>query len=145
MSKDNPDFGTVGNFAGDVVTIALRGTNKKDAAFELAAILDAAIDRRAASTVLEVSELDCLGMTGMLAFSNADKRAATLGVAMTLRSPSALVNRLLSIIESAGEASRTGPPRTLLRLAALGPLSGSTTAPTGRGDGALGQTARART
>ena len=118
MTKDAPDFGAVTNSESDGVTIALRGTIKKDAAFELAAILDAAIDRRPASMVLEVSELDHLGIAALLAISNAENRAAVLGVPLTLRSPSALVNRLISIIESADVLRRE---RVLREHAHLGP------------------------
>jgi anti-anti-sigma regulatory factor len=75
------------------------------AAFVLEAILDAAIDRQPASMILDVSELDLLGAAELLAISNAEKRLAVLGVTLTLRSPSALVNRLLGIMELA-EASR---------------------------------------
>jgi anti-anti-sigma regulatory factor len=117
MTKDTPDFGAVTNFEGDEATIALRGTTQ-GAAFELGAILDAAIDRQPASMILDVSELDFLGPAGLLAISNAEKRLASLGIALTLRSPSDLVNRLLGIMESA-ESSRL--ERALPEHGHLGP------------------------
>jgi anti-anti-sigma factor len=101
MKGATPGFGAVTNFEGDDITIALRGTTENGAAFELAAVLNAAIDRRPASIVLEVSELDYLGLAGLLVISNAEKRLVALGIALVLRSPSALVNRLLEIMESA--------------------------------------------
>jgi anti-anti-sigma regulatory factor len=105
MTNDTPDFGAVTTFEDGDVTIALRGTMTRGAAFELGAILDAAIDGQPASMVLDVAELDFLGVAELLAISNAEKRLAGSGVTLTLRSPSALVNRLLSIMELA-EVSR---------------------------------------
>jgi hypothetical protein len=61
MTKETPDFGAVTNFEGDEVTIALRGTSSTGCGLRASAILDAAIDRRPASMVLDVSELDYLG------------------------------------------------------------------------------------
>jgi anti-anti-sigma regulatory factor len=104
MTKNTPDFRAVTQFKGDEITIALRGTTENGGAFELGAILDAAIDRQPTSMVLDVAELDFLGTAGLLAISNAEKRLAVSGVALTLRSPSALVNRLLGIMELAEEA-----------------------------------------
>jgi anti-anti-sigma regulatory factor len=88
------------------------------AATELGAILDAAIDRQPAAMVLDVVELDFLGTAELLAISNAEKRLAVSGVTLTLRSPSALVNRLLGIMELA-EASRL--ERSLPEHGHLGP------------------------
>ena len=45
-------FGAVTNFEGDDVTIALQGTTETGAAFELAAVLNAAVDLRPASIVV---------------------------------------------------------------------------------------------
>jgi ANTAR domain/GAF domain len=104
LTKDNPEFGAVTNFEGDVATIALRGRVENGSALNLSAILDAAIDRKPASIVLETSELDYLGAAGLLAVSNAEKRLAVLGITLTVQSPSVLVNRLLGMIELAEEA-----------------------------------------
>jgi anti-anti-sigma factor len=101
MKNATPDFAAVSKFEGEDVTIALRGTTETGAAFELAAVLNAAVDLRPASIVLEVSELDYLGTAGLLVISNAEKRLATLGIALRLQSPSALVNRLIGLMESA--------------------------------------------
>jgi hypothetical protein len=43
--------------------------------------------------------LDYLGPAGLLAVSNAEKRLAVVGIALTIKSPSGLVNRLLGIVE----------------------------------------------
>jgi ANTAR domain/GAF domain len=101
VMKETPGFGAVTHFEGDAATIALRGRVENGAAFELGAILDAAIDRKPASMDLNVSELEYLGPAGLLAVANAEKRLAVLGIAFTIQSPSALLNRLLGMTESA--------------------------------------------
>ena len=118
VTKDTPDFGAVAKFEDGEATIALRGRMTQGAATELGAILDAAIDRQPAAMVLDVVELDFLGTAELLAISNAEKRLAVSGVTLTLRSPSALVNRLLGIMELA-EASRL--ERSLPEHGHLGP------------------------
>jgi len=85
MTREPPGFGTVTHFKGDDVTIFLRGTVENVAALELGAILDAAIDCRPASMVLDVAELEFLGATGLLAVSDAEKRLAASGITLTLR------------------------------------------------------------
>jgi anti-anti-sigma regulatory factor len=125
MTKDTTEFVAVTIFEGDDATIALRGTTQNHPAFELGAILDAAIDRRPASIVLDVSELDFLGTAELLAISNGEKRLAALGIGLTLRSPSALVNRLLRVIEPSRleqalpENGHLGPEELGPRVAAL--------------------------
>jgi len=118
MTKDTNDFGAVTNFEGGAATIALQGTTENGAAFELGAILDAAIDRQPTSMVLDVAELEFMGAAGLLAVSNAEKRLAASGVTLTIQSPSALVNRLLGIMELA-EVSRL--ERALPEHGHLGP------------------------
>jgi anti-anti-sigma factor len=105
MNKATPDFGTVTNFDGDEATIGLSGSFKNGAALQLGAILDAAIDRQPASIVLDATELDFMGPAGFLVVCSAEKRLAASGTKLTVRSPSALVNRLLDIMELA-ELSR---------------------------------------
>jgi anti-anti-sigma regulatory factor len=104
MTNGTPAFGAVADFEGDDVTIALRGATEKGEVFALGAILNAAIDRRPASVVLDITELDFIGAAELLAVAGAEKQLAALGVTLTLRSPSALVNRLLGIMELAEEA-----------------------------------------
>ena len=118
MTHETPDFGAVTSFEDGEVTIALRGTAEHGSAFALGAILDAAIDRRPASMVLDVAELESLGATGLLAVFDAEKRLAASGVTLTVRSPSVLVNRLLGIMESAETLRRE---RALPRGGHLGP------------------------
>jgi anti-anti-sigma factor len=105
MNRDTPQFETVTNFEGDEATIALSGSFKNGAALQLGAVLDAVIDRQPASIVLDAAELDFMGPAGFLVVCSAEKRIAASGSKLTVRSPSALVNRLLDIMELA-ELSR---------------------------------------
>jgi anti-anti-sigma regulatory factor len=101
MKNDSSDFGAVTYSDGGNPIVALWGTAKDDSAFDLAAILDAAIDRKPASMVLDLAELEFAGKAALLAISDAEKRLAAMGVTLTLRAPSALVNRLMRIMEFA--------------------------------------------
>jgi hypothetical protein len=105
VTNDPPEFGAVTTFEGAAATIALRGTTAQGASVDLGAMLDAAIDRSPASMVLDVAQLEFLGVAELLAIANAERRLARSGVTLTLRSPSALVNRLLEIMERS-EVSR---------------------------------------
>jgi len=101
MTSDTPDFGAVTSFHGDEATVSLRGRVQNGAAFELGAILDAAIDSQPTSMILDLAELDFMGAGGLIAVSNAERRLAAMGVTLLIRSPSALVNRLVGMIEVA--------------------------------------------
>ncbi len=105
MTKDTPDFRAITDFAGDAATITLGGNIDNTAASGLGLMLDAAIDRRPVSMALDVAELDFMGAVGLLAISHAKKRLAALGVTLTIRPFSALVNRRLRVVELA-ESSR---------------------------------------
>jgi anti-anti-sigma factor len=101
MSNETRDFEAVIDFTGDEAVISLRGSFNYRAAGELGAILDAAIDRQPASLVLDASELEFMGPTGLLAVLSAEKRLAASGSKLTVRSASTLVNRLLDFTEPA--------------------------------------------
>jgi anti-anti-sigma factor len=111
MSSDTPQFEAETNFEGRVAIISLRGSVEDLAAFELAAVLDAAIDREPASMLLDLAELVFMGATGLVVISNAERRLAALGVTMTIRSPSTVVNRLLGLMENTEKPrfERTSP------------------------------------
>jgi len=99
MTKATADFRAVPTFEGDAATITLRGNIDNTAAYGLGVFLDAAIDGRPASMVLDVAQLDFIGAAGLLAISQAKKRLAALGVTLAIRPPSALVHRRLRIVE----------------------------------------------
>ena len=89
---------------GRCTTLSLRGRVVKHAAFELGARLDFVIGQHPESVVLDVSQLEFMGATGMVAVFNAERRLAELGSQLTVRSPSVLINRLLDIIAAAEES-----------------------------------------
>jgi anti-anti-sigma factor len=91
----------VTNFEGRDAIVSLRGSVDDVAAFELATVLDAAIDREPASMVLELADLVFMGAAGLVVIANAERRLATSGVVLTIQSPSALVNHLLGMVEEA--------------------------------------------
>jgi anti-anti-sigma factor len=104
LIADPSSFGVTTTLEGQSTVLALRGKVENLAAFELSALLDSAIDRHPESVILDMSELEFVGAAGMVAISNAEKRLADMGAALTVRSPSILVNRLLAMMESAQEA-----------------------------------------
>jgi len=98
---DPPTFGITTSTEGLSTVLTLRGRAENLAIFELSALLDSTIDRHPESVVLDLSELEFVGAAGMVAISNAEKRLVDLGSKLTVRSPSVLVTRLLSMMESA--------------------------------------------
>jgi len=105
LNRDPTRFGVTTTSEGRSTILALRGKVENQAAFQLGAHLDRAIDQSPESVILDLSELDFMGTAGMVAISNAERRLADLGSQLTVRSPSVLVNRLLAMMETA-EASR---------------------------------------
>jgi anti-anti-sigma regulatory factor len=101
MRNPSSRFAVTTTFEGSEAVLALSGRAEPADAFILGATLDTAIDRRPASVVLDVSDLHFLGVAGMLAVANAEKRLAEIGTELTVRSPSDLVNRLLGMMEMA--------------------------------------------
>jgi anti-anti-sigma regulatory factor len=98
-------FETITTYEGTDAYFALHGRVENMAVFELGASLDAVIDRHPTSIELDLTHLDFMGPTGFVALANAEKRLAEMGAKLTIRSPSELINRLLSIMEVA-EVSR---------------------------------------
>jgi anti-anti-sigma factor len=121
---DPSRFGVTTTSEGQSVVLALRGRVENQAAFQLGAILDSTIDGRPESVILDLSDLDFMGAAGMVAISNAERRLVDLGVSLTVRSPSVLVNRLLAMMETAEE---TRLERALPAHGHLGPEDMSST------------------
>ena len=105
MTDDAPRFEAVTHFEGGEATVVLRGSVENAAAFTLSGTLDAVIDRHPTSMTLDLANLDFMGAAGLIAVTNAENRLASVGVALRVQSPSALVNRLLGMMEDA-EAKR---------------------------------------
>ncbi len=95
----SPPFGAVTNFEGRDALVSLRGSVDDVAAFDLAAVLDAAIDREPVSMVLELAELSFMGAAGLVVIADAERRLAAMGVPLSIRSPSALMDHLLGMVE----------------------------------------------
>ena len=87
------------NFEGRDALVSLRGSVDDVAAFDLAAVLDAAIDRGPVSMVLELAELSFMGAAGLVVIADAERRLAAMGVPLSIRSPSALMDHLLGRVE----------------------------------------------
>jgi anti-anti-sigma factor len=118
MTSNTPGFSADTSFEGSAATVVLRGTFENLAAFQLGDILDAAIDRQPTSMVLDLAELNFMGAAGLVAVSNAEKRLAALGVTLTIKSPSTLVNRLVDTLHI---AEMTKLERGLAEHGHLGP------------------------
>jgi ANTAR domain/GAF domain len=68
-------------------------------AFELAELLDAAIDRQREPAVLDLSELEFMKPSDSKEVDNVERRLAVFGVRLTSHLPAELVNRLLELVE----------------------------------------------
>jgi anti-anti-sigma factor len=100
-SHPPPPLEVITRFEGTQAVLVLRGRVEHSSAFAFGAALDGTIDRHPESVVLDLSELEFIGTAGMVAVANAEKRLAGMGIQLTVRSPSVLVNRLLDMMESA--------------------------------------------
>jgi anti-anti-sigma factor len=118
VTDGSSDFAVEATFDGMEAVLTLRGRVENLAAFDLGASLDATIDRHPTSVILDLTALTFMGAAAIVAVANAEQRLAEEGITLLVRSPSALVNRVLGLMESA-EASRT--ERELPEHAALGP------------------------
>jgi len=74
-----PPFDAVTTFEGRGAIVSLRGRVDDIAAFELAAVLNAAIDRQPVSMVLELADLVFMGAAGLVVIANAERRPAWNG------------------------------------------------------------------
>ena len=128
MINDAPRFEAVTHFAGSDATVVLTGSVENAAASALSATLDAAIDRHPTSMTLDLANLDFMGAAGLIAVTSAERRLASIGVTLNVQSPSALVNRVLGIMELAETArlDRSTPEGGHLGPEQLGGLNGST-------------------
>jgi anti-anti-sigma factor len=104
LNINSPGFAITTSSEGSSTVFSLSGNVENHAAFELGALLDSAIDRHPDSVILDLSSLDFIGAAGMVAISNAEKRLADLGSKLAVRSPSVLVTRILTMMETAAES-----------------------------------------
>jgi hypothetical protein len=104
MISDIHNFGAVTTFVGDEATVTLRGRVVERCLLSVGS--PPRHGHQSSPRIgVDLSELEFIGAAGMMAVANAEKRLYELGVRLTVRSPSELVNRLLSIMGEA-EISR---------------------------------------
>ena len=101
---DPSEFAVTTATEGRNVVFTLIGHVDERAALQLGVLLDAAIDRYPESMILDLAELESINATGMATISGAEKRLADVGVTLSVRSPSVLVNWLLTPLAMAEEA-----------------------------------------
>ena len=99
MNGDVPNFSAVTRFDGREATVALSGSFENIAAVELKAILDAAIDRRPTSMMLDLTALVYMGSAGLTVVSDAEKRLGTFGITLKTRTSFDIDSLLASMVE----------------------------------------------
>jgi anti-anti-sigma factor len=101
-------FNVTTSFEGRHAVLTFHGRAKNGSALELGAILDATIDWHPESVVLDLSRLEFIGPTGLIAIANAEKRLAESGTELTLCSPSALIAAVFQLMMASQERAHLG-------------------------------------
>ena len=114
-------FGIAVDFVEEHAVLAVRGEVDLLTAADFGAILDAVIDKGYRSVVLDLEAMSFMDASGLRVIAQAARRLGPSGDVMTLRSPSAMVRRILDItglaeavrIEGIGHTSSplVGPAR----------------------------------
>lgn len=91
------DFGATLAFSGHRAVLGVLGQVDLVSAPELAALLNAVIDRGHADVVVDLAGTDFMGAAGLGVIAATGSRLRSLGGGLTIRSPSALVKRMLNI------------------------------------------------
>ena len=94
-------FGVAVSFDATQAVLGVRGEVDLISAPELAAVLDAVIDRGHRSVVLDLSALTFMDAAGLGVIADAVRRLRHQGGVVTIRCPSAMVRRLLDITKLA--------------------------------------------
>jgi anti-anti-sigma factor len=89
------NFAIALSFDGFEAIVAVRGEVDKVTALEMGDFLDEAIDQGRRFVVLDLAELDFIDVSGLWVIAERADRLALSGGALTIRSPSATVRRLL--------------------------------------------------
>jgi anti-anti-sigma factor len=123
--KDHSEeFEVTVSFAGEQVTVGIRGEVDMLTAPELAALLDTIIDRGHVSVLLDLAELAFMDASGLWVIASGAGRLRAAGGRLTIRSPSNLITRLLDITRL-HEVVRVEEPEPILDH--LGPEELTTT------------------
>ena len=91
------EFGVAASFVEEEAVLAVRGEVDMVTSPTLGCFVDAAIDSGHSSVVLDLAELDFMSVSGMGVIASGAFRLGLSGGALTIRSPSAMVCRLLDI------------------------------------------------
>jgi anti-anti-sigma factor len=94
----DPGFGIDAEFVGTEAILKLRGEVDLSTAPELGVFLDRAIDRGTLFVVLDLADLKFMDGSGLRVIGTSAKRLVNSGGALTIRSPSVMVSRLLDIV-----------------------------------------------
>jgi anti-sigma B factor antagonist len=119
-SGDLQELGFSITFAGNQAVLGVGGEIDLLSAPEFAGILDGIIDRGHVSVVLNVAEVTFMAAAGLGVIASAAGRLGLLGGELVLRSPSAMVARLLDVtglaavvrVEKPGSLDRLGPEQS---------------------------------
>jgi anti-anti-sigma factor len=117
LINDPSSFEVTTSFEGRSAVLALHGRVESLAAFDLWAALEAALDLHREVVVVDLSQLDFIGVAGLVALANAEKSFTEAGVELTIRTPSQLKQRVLAATDLA-EVVRAD--QVLARLGHLG-------------------------
>ncbi len=90
-------FGATIAFAGNQAVLGVVGQVDLVSAPELAAVLNAVIDLGHATVVLDLAGTDFMGAAGLEIIATTGSRLRSTGGQLTIRSPSALVRRMLDV------------------------------------------------
>jgi anti-anti-sigma factor len=101
-SDDLGDLGVTVSFAGHQVVLGVRGEVDSHNAADLKSVLDAVIDSGHRSVALELARTGAMDAVGMGVIVHAAGRLRSVGGELALRSPSALVRRVLEVAVLAG-------------------------------------------
>jgi anti-anti-sigma factor len=93
-----PNFSLTANFVGSEAIFTLHGEVDLTTAPELGASIDHAIDQGHRFVVLDLAGLAFMDGSGLDVIENSARRLAKSGGTLTIRSPSAMVRRLLSLV-----------------------------------------------
>jgi len=98
MAKGSPGgFGIKVSFTAERAVLGVQGELDLVTAPELAAMLAAVIDRGHGAVVLDLAELDFMGVAGLRIIEAGAGRLESLGGRLTVRGPSDLVRRMIDI------------------------------------------------
>lgn len=109
LASSLPAFVVSVDFAGHDVVLAVRGEADILTAPELGAIMDAILAQGHQSVVLDLAELEFMDASGLRVIARGARVLRPSGGVLTIRSPSAMVRRLLDIVGLA-RVVRLEPP-----------------------------------